>query len=330
MSQPSNNDLTPLRKRWLTFIDRSAERAPAPELALATFDDLAGRYGDARRAYHNLTHLEQCFRELDAAADSGLHAQDRAAVELALWLHDAVYEPFSSKNEARSAELAVAVGAKLGLAPASVEAARRMILATKAHAVTADPDEQLVLDCDLSILGQEPVAFAAYQRDVRKEYRWVPDWYYARKRRAFLSAMQDRSVLFQTSYFHQRYEDQARESLRAAVRDLAPEERACLKVGFDDQAMWTTQAGALRDRLAWDRMERIIIKTTDRGPAEDDVIWILFGGDSGAIVGSEDEGAEALVEYLLKRPGMNYDAVISAMGSTTNQVFEVWSRGEGS
>lgn len=314
-----------LRSRWRRFVD---QHAAAQHLADSIFDELARRYDDPRRAYHNLGHLEHCFAELEEAR---LHpafvGRDLGAAEYALWLHDAVYQPFSSQNERHSAQLASELGERLGLPSSMIATAARCIEGTRAHAATDDVDEQFVYDCDLAILGQAGPRFALYQRQVRQEYRWLPDWYYARRRRAFIEALLARPTIFQSEPFRGRYERQARANLAAAAHDLAPGEHRLPKVVFDEDAVWTTVAGALRDRLSWAQLERIVIVTTDAGPYADDVHWILFGGGDGCVFGSETEGAAALVDRLIGLPGFRHEEFIRAMGSVTGASFNVWERG---
>ena len=64
------------------------------------FDALVARYGEPHRAYHNLTHIEECFRTLDLVAH---RAERLGEIEMALWFHDAIYDTRSHTNEADSA-----------------------------------------------------------------------------------------------------------------------------------------------------------------------------------------------------------------------------------
>ena len=86
------------------------ERWPALWAALhlempddAQGDRMLARYAEPHRAYHTAQHLEECLGWLDEAAST---AQAPRIVELALWYHDAVYEPRRDDNEQASAELA--------------------------------------------------------------------------------------------------------------------------------------------------------------------------------------------------------------------------------
>ena len=67
------------------------------------FDALLAAYSEKHRHYHTIKHIDHCLRELDGAKSL---AHDPAEVELALWFHDAIYDPHSSKNEERSADWA--------------------------------------------------------------------------------------------------------------------------------------------------------------------------------------------------------------------------------
>jgi predicted metal-dependent HD superfamily phosphohydrolase len=139
------------------------ELAGAPPPAGA-FDDLFARYAEPHRAYHDLGHVLSCLRH---AADVRARLTSPAEVELALWYHDAVYDPHRGDNEAASARLA---GDRLAplLAPASVAAIEGLVLATRHLAVPEGDDARFLVDIDLAILGATPEAFDAYETAVRR------------------------------------------------------------------------------------------------------------------------------------------------------------------
>jgi predicted metal-dependent HD superfamily phosphohydrolase len=159
-------------------------RLPAPTAPLA---EALARHREAHRAYHDLRHVMECLGH--AAAVRSLLAHP-ACVELALWFHDSMYDPRAGDNEARSAELA---GRLLsGLTPDEVVAhARELILATRHPSRPQAADARFVVDIDLSILGSAPESFVAYERAIRREYRWVPAPLYRRERRRVLRSLLD-------------------------------------------------------------------------------------------------------------------------------------------
>lgn len=181
--------------------------------------DLARRYAEPQRHYHGLQHLHECLHWFEAVKTQLQHPR---SVALALFFHDAVYEPRSSQNEADSADLAHA--ALQGKLPAP-ELARisRYILATQRHDnPEADPDLAYLLDIDLAILGSEPARFAQYQAQIRAEYAWAPAPVYAAKRAQVLAAFLAQEPLYGTAYFQQRLQAQARLNLQHALQHPQP------------------------------------------------------------------------------------------------------------
>jgi predicted metal-dependent HD superfamily phosphohydrolase len=184
---------------------------PAPEEPLAR---LLSAYAEPHRAYHDLRHV---LATLERAEGVRHLLADAAAVELALWFHDAVYDPRAADNEERSARLADRLLA--GLVPhRTLARIRELILATRHPSRPADPDAQLVVDIDLAILGAAPADFAAYERDVRSEYRWVPARLYRRKRGELLRCFLARDRIYLTRPFHDELEARARRNLESATR----------------------------------------------------------------------------------------------------------------
>ena len=181
------------------------------------YSSLASAYAEPHRRYHTAHHIEDCLAQLDAAADI---ADAPEEVELALWFHDAVYKPVSSRNELRSAEWA-----QRFLRSASVddERSRRVyshILATRHGAESLNGDAALVVDIDLSILGREPEAYDVFERAIREEYKWVPWPVYRSKRAAILSSFLGRTKIYSTEHFRSRFESRARENLQRAIDTL--------------------------------------------------------------------------------------------------------------
>ncbi len=199
-----------------TLPARSWQRAWAA-LGLTAPDGLMQRLLDAwaepQRHYHTQQHLRECLALLEPAL--GL-AQHPGEVELALWFHDAVYDPQGKDNEARSADWAAEALAQAGAGSAVQQRVRALIMATCHDAEPTDPDARLLVDIDLAILGAEPARFAEYDAQVRAEYRWVPSWLYRRKRKEVLAGFLARPAIYGTERFRERFEGQARENLRSA------------------------------------------------------------------------------------------------------------------
>lgn len=175
---------------------------------------LLAAWTEDHRHYHDRRHLEA---GLGLLAEFHAHLGRPAEVECAWWFHDAVYDPTAHDNEARSAEWAELALRGGGVAEDVVARVRAMILAT-AHATGATGgDTATLLDVDLAILGASPERFAAYDADVRQEYGHVSDEHWAVGRAGVLGSFAERERLFQTPWMFDRFEQQARENLAAAL-----------------------------------------------------------------------------------------------------------------
>lgn len=179
--------------------------------------DLEARYGEPHRAYHTLAHVEACLRELDTVR---VHATDPDAIELALWFHDAIYDTHARDNEERSAGLAREVLGVAGMPSERIERIAAMILATRHAAVPDGDDTCLLVDVDLSILGQDEDVFDRYEAEIRTEYAWVPDDAFRQGRAAVLRGFLDRSSIFATDVHRARLEARARANLRRSLARL--------------------------------------------------------------------------------------------------------------
>jgi predicted metal-dependent HD superfamily phosphohydrolase len=183
-----------------------------------TFDRLLAAYTEKHRHYHTIEHIDACLRHLDAVCD---FAEDAAAIEMALWFHDAIYEPYKSGNEEQSAQWADAFLAAHSVNPSRIHRIHEHILATKHDSIAKDADSQLLVDIDLSILGVDEAAYAAFEKNVREEYKMVPGILFRSKRAEILQSFLNRPHIYSTDYFRERLEARARENLSAAIKALS-------------------------------------------------------------------------------------------------------------
>lgn len=183
----------------------------------SVLDQLTARYSEPHRKYHTMRHLEECFAKFE---ELRAEAQRPEEIELALWFHDAVYDTRRHDNEAKSAEWARAT-ARAARLPAEVgKRIETLVLATRHDAVPKETDEKILVDVDLSILGEKPDRFDEYERQIREEYAWVPGVVFRAKRRSVLKGFLARASIFSTPKFAQAYEAQARANLQRSLRGL--------------------------------------------------------------------------------------------------------------
>jgi hypothetical protein len=100
------------------------------------------------------------------------------------------------------------------------------------------------------------------------------------------------------------------------------------RVVITESAVTRTRPDGVEESIQLGDLSEVGILTTDEGPWQEDVYFLLIGSDgkSGCVVPQSAEGCDKLLSYLQKLPGFNNEAVIKAMGSTTNAKFVCWKR----
>ena len=203
--------------RWSALIARVTEM-PGHDRARAVFVDLYTRYTAADRHYHDIHHIDHCLQLFDTV--SALASQPDA-IELAIWFHDAIYDSHKSDNEASSASLADSALMRLGVPHATRQTVCDLILGTQHNAPPADPDAALLVDIDLSILGQPAPIFDAYEAGVRFEYAWVTESAFRAGRSKILQSFLDRPRIYTTDHFSAAFESAARQNLKRSIANLS-------------------------------------------------------------------------------------------------------------
>jgi len=207
---------TRLADRWRQ-LDNLAPYGDAKEAVLCLLDWF---YSQPRRAYHTWEHLAQCFAEYDDyRRATGAAKSD--AIELAVWFHDAIYEPTRDQSEEDSAALARCCLVAFDCRKALVAKVCRLILTTKHEKVVTDPDERLMCDLDLSSLGESWGRFVRNAARIRSEYTHVPAESFRAARCEMLQKFLDRGHIYQSAYFHRKYEAAARANLQRYIAEAA-------------------------------------------------------------------------------------------------------------
>jgi predicted metal-dependent HD superfamily phosphohydrolase len=186
----------------------------APERAHSNWDDLRQRYSEEHRSYHNLSHIDRMLSWLDASSAG------TDAIELAIWFHDVIYEPLGSHNEAKSAQHFVDhLGSFIG--GSLVEDVERLIRATDpTRSRSGMPDEDMIIDIDLSILGSPPDQYEVYRSAVRREYSSVAEADFIAGRKSILQSFLSQRI-YSTEFFAQ-LEQQARSNIKNEFECLEP------------------------------------------------------------------------------------------------------------
>lgn len=206
-----------LQRQWVQLLEGLGV---SPAGAYPPFDRLVAAYSEPHRHYHTIEHLAEMFRVVGRLSES---CTDPRAVRLAVWFHDAVYDPRASDNEERSANLVAEWLGPLGL-PADLLARVAALVQATAHltdpAAAPGPDTQVLLDADLAILGAGEERYRRYAADIRKEYSFVPDATYRTGRAAVLERFLARPIIYHHPLMVAEGENAARRNLRAELDEL--------------------------------------------------------------------------------------------------------------
>lgn len=187
-------------------------RSDAAEL----FDVIHTLYASDGRHYHTPAHIEHCLSRFDMCRNHMDHPDE---VELALWYHDAVYDPRATDNEERSAELFVGHAAQ-DFDPQAVRRIQELILYTTHRELPTENDQKLMVDIDLSGFGLPWEDFARDSRAVRAEFTHMSDAEFYGGQIRFLNSLVARDRFFASDFFYQRYEQQARENVDRTLKRL--------------------------------------------------------------------------------------------------------------
>jgi predicted metal-dependent HD superfamily phosphohydrolase len=197
-----------LLERWNALVPRAEELGR----------DLLDRWSEPHRHHHTAGHLERVLDVVDAYAHE---AEDPDAVRLAVWFHDAVYDPRRTDNEDVSAALAARLLPVVGVAAARVATVARLVRLTATHDPAPDDRDGILLcDADLAVLGGDPQEYADYAAAVRAEYAHVPAEAFRVGRAAVLRRLAALPMLYRLPELRARWEEPARANLAAEVRAL--------------------------------------------------------------------------------------------------------------
>ncbi|MBA3036855.1 MAG: hypothetical protein FP814_10235 [Desulfobacterium sp.] len=200
------------QSRWLGLMELLGV-APS----LETYNKLKLVYSEPHRHYHTIIHINDCLTKLDSVIKL---VENAVEVEAAIWFHDAIYKPYASDNELKSANWAKSFFESMGVNKTRADKVYGHIMATLHNEPAKSSDSRLIADIDLSILGSEPDDYQVYEKAVRKEYKWVPYFIYRKKRRSVLSSLLERDFIYSNNYFQIEYEEKARENMAIAIAKL--------------------------------------------------------------------------------------------------------------
>lgn len=200
------------RKRWRRLMEAWSLNSNED-----TFQALVDAYSEPGRHYHTLAHVDACLHHLDRCSPD---VERPCELELALWFHDAVYQPLSGDNEKRSADWASSFLLENGASPEAAARVHRLIMVTEHNVPTVTRDESFLVDIDLTILGSDANTYEVFERGVRQEYQEVPETIFRKRRAEVLKGFLERGAIYQNEPFTTERETQARLNLATALTRL--------------------------------------------------------------------------------------------------------------
>ncbi|ADV48787.1 hypothetical protein Celal_1475 [Cellulophaga algicola DSM 14237] len=179
------------------------------------WEEIAQNYSSNSRYYHTLDHIEHMLKELNKVETE---VNNLDTLLFSIFYHDSIYSATKSDNEHRSAVLFQKRIAKTSFK--NIKECMAQIEATKEHKLSENKDINILLDVDLTILGQGTETYKKYAEQIRKEYQIYPDFMYRKGRKQVLKSILELDTIYKTNVFIKEYETQARENLSTELKEL--------------------------------------------------------------------------------------------------------------
>lgn len=179
--------------------------------------EIKSAHNEPNRYYHNLSHLDKLIAELEAVKNEISNWQ---TLVFSVAYHDIIYNILKHNNEEESAKFAYEKLTLLNLPDNQKDACAVQILATKSHDTNSNSDTNYFTDADLSILGAGNDIYKIYTGQIRKEYKYYPDFLYNPGRKKVLNHFLQMHRIYKTKYFEDKYEQQARLNLIEELKQL--------------------------------------------------------------------------------------------------------------
>jgi hypothetical protein len=95
-------------------------------------------------------------------------------------------------------------------------------------------------------------------------------------------------------------------------------------VTTDQAGIHFVRASGICESVCWDEIVRVVLRTSDKGPFEDDVFFVVETARDPLVIPQPAHGFDDLLRALQQLPGFDNQAVIEAMGCTDNREFVCW------
>ncbi|MFZ2718701.1 MAG: dephospho-CoA kinase, partial [Candidatus Absconditicoccaceae bacterium] len=179
------------------------------------FKEIQSLYFQNENFYHHRLHIVSCLNDFYKIRNM---CENPDAVERAIIFHDIIYLPGASDNEEKSAEFADKYLSNLGYDANFIAQVKHLIMMTKHDQLPQTMDEKIIIDIDLAILGKNKNFYDRYIANIREEYKknipGLTNDKFNQGRLIFLEDFSSRENIYHTSYFQEKYGNQASENLK--------------------------------------------------------------------------------------------------------------------
>lgn len=203
-----------LKREWSKLLSDTdiTESHQSDEL----YNELMAAYDEPHRHYHTAKHISEMLSLLNQSGCA------EPAARWATWYHDIIYKPGHKDNEQKSALKAASALLLLGINESIVQRVQSIILATQSHLPSEGSSDCMlsVLDADMAILGSSQDSYIEYCLAVSMEFGHIPKALYQQGRSKFLQSVFSQERIYQTAWFYDRFEHQARENIKQELTKL--------------------------------------------------------------------------------------------------------------
>lgn len=209
-----------LAGKWRTTVYRAL--GDLPDKNDNWFHFLVEAYSESHRFYHTLAHIKHVLNDVDfllkevgTETQSPLNENQTAALELAVWFHDVVFDTHSITNEIDSTDVAEKALSDLGVDSRIIDEVINLILLTHNHRPNSVLG-RIMCDADLGIYATATHVYKEFIGNLRKEYVWMSPPGYKAYREAALKNLMNREDIFYTDPL-QTYERIARYNINSEL-----------------------------------------------------------------------------------------------------------------
>lgn len=97
-------------------------------------------------------------------------------------------------------------------------------------------------------------------------------------------------------------------------------------VVIEDNQVVLVRATGVRESVPWTDIARIVIRTTDKGPFDDDVFLVIETSSTAFQIPQSAPETGTLLQVFQEWDGFRNEPVIEAMGCCDNAEFVCWER----